>query len=401
VKSLLVVDRYMPHAGGSRRYYHELARRLGDAAVLTGPQPGGREFDAASGVRTIRRPGIRPNYATPYEALPNPVLRLLLAYLPGMAATIFWLAFELMRSRPAVVHAGGYAFAGTAARLLCPLTGAPWVVYAHGEDVDSTSRRRLFRRLMTWVYLGADAVVVNCHNTGRLVEGLGVPADRIVVAWPGVDDRWFEPGDKDGAAAAAGHADPLVLTVGRLVPHKGHAVVLETLPALLRRWPNLRWIAVGRGPEAARLDARAAELGVAHAVTRLDGVSDELLRGLYARADVFVLPNGNVDGAFEGYGMVFLEAGAGRTAVVGGRDGGVPEAVLDGVTGLLTAPLDVAALTATLTRLLGDTRLRDQLGRGGREQSWSRRWDRTLRAALDLDARLAGRRGAAMARPSA
>jgi len=97
MKSLLIVDRYMPHNGGSRRYYHELARQLPDVAVLAGYQPGDRDFDLKSGVKTIRRPGIRPNYAVAGDRLRNPMLNFLFAYLPGMLAVVFWTGWELLR----------------------------------------------------------------------------------------------------------------------------------------------------------------------------------------------------------------------------------------------------------------------------------------------------------------
>jgi phosphatidylinositol alpha-1,6-mannosyltransferase len=387
VRSLVVVDRYMPHRGGSRRYYHELARRLPDAEVLTGPQPGWRAFDASSGVRTLRRRGIRPNYASRFDSVRHPVLNLLLAYGPGLVATTFWLAWELLRARPRCVHAGGYAFAGFAARIACPALRVPWVVYAHGEDVSSTARRRIFRHLMTWVYRAADRVIVNCDHTADLVvAACGIARDRIVVARPGVDAKWLSAaGERRGDVTA-----PMLLTVGRLVPHKGHATVLEALPSLLGEWPGLKWVLVGQGPEGERLQRRTHELGLEGHVVRMADVTDVALHDIYANADVFVQPNGNVGGAHEGYGMVFLEAGAAGIPVVGGRDGGVPEAILEGETGLLVPPFDVAALATALRTLLADTALRGRLGEGGRQAARQRTWDRTLAPAVALDRELSG-----------
>ncbi len=386
MRSLVVVDRYLPHRGGSRRYYHELARRLPDAEVLTGPQPGWHAFDATSGVPTRRRRGIRPNYASRFADVRHPLLNLLLAYGPGLVATTFWLAWELVRDRPRCVHAGGYAFAGFAARLTCPALRVPWVVYAHGEDVSSTSRRKMFRHLMTWVYRAADRVVVNCDHTADLVAACGIARDKLVVARPGVDAKWLAAAGEQRNGATA----PLLLTVGRLVPHKGHATVLEALPSLLLDWPDLKWVLLGQGPEAGRLQRRAQELGLEGHVVRLADVTDGALRDLYARADVFVQPNGNVDGAHEGYGMVFLEAGAAGIPVVGGRDGGVPEAILEGETGLLVPPFDAAALATALRGLLADPALRARLGDGGRVAARLRTWDRTLAPAVTLDRELSG-----------
>lgn len=395
MSSLLIVDRYMPHNGGSRRYYHNLALQLGDVAVLTGFQPGWREFDAHAGVKVVRRPGIRPNYASRAADVANPYLNFLLAYVPGMAAVLWWTLVEMLRRRPAVVHAGGYAFAGFAARVLCPLLRVPYIVYAHGEDVMSTSRRRFFSRYMTWVLRGAAAVMVNSRNTERLVLGCGVPPGRIRLARPGVDQRWFADA-ASGADLAHGLLDPwpagpVMLTVGRLVPHKGHATVMSAMPELLRRHPGLTWVLVGKGPMETELRTAAADLGLGGAVRFLSDLDDDRLTALFHAADLFVQPNGEVNGAIEGYGMVFLEAGAANLAVVGGRSGGVPEVVRHGFNGMLVPPFTVDALVSTLDDLLVNPDRRRTLGRNGRRQAEASTWARTLAGAVDLDHQLAGK----------
>jgi len=389
---ILIVDRYMPHNGGSRRYYHQLALQLPDVVVLTGPQPGGDEFDRTSGVKTLRRPGIRPNYAVAANSISNPMLNLLLAYGPGLVATLLWTLIELLRRRPDVVHAGGYAFAGFAARIWCPLFGIPFIVYAHGEDVLSTSRRRFFSRFMNWVMSRADGVVVNSRNTADLVRKVGVECSRIRVAWPGVDCKWFES-PATVADLAVDLLDPwpsgpIFLTVGRLVKHKGHATVLKVLPGLLEKWPGLTWILVGTGPQEKQLRELAHELGVSHSIHFLSNLSDDQLSALYRIADLFVQPNGEVDGAFEGYGMVFLEAGAAGLPVVGGNHGGVPEVVEHRVTGMLVKPFDVSDLKSALELLLVDEELRLAMGRNNQIWAKSRTWESTLAEAVKLSSDL-------------
>jgi len=388
MRSLLVVDRYMPHNGGSRRYYHELALRLPDVAVLTGHQPGEQEFDAASGVVTLRRKGIRPNYAVPADRIKNPLLNLLLAYLPGMAATIFWTFLEVARHRPKVIHAGGYAFAGLAAMVVAPLFRIPYLVFAHGEDVSSTKGRRLFEKLMCRVYQRAQKVVVNCMNTAALVRTCGVSLNQIIVANPGVDDKWLDNSPSPDSDGFKNKKEPTLLSVGRLVPHKGHATVLKSLPRLLKSWPGLKWVLVGAGPEENHLKNLARELGVARSVIFLSGLSDNELRKCYEEADLFVQPNGEAGGAFEGYGMVFLEAGASGLAVIGGRHGGVPEAVHNGETGLLAPPFDAITLTDMACFLLENHTLRNKMGQNGRCLALARSWDRTLSSVVDHESAL-------------
>jgi phosphatidyl-myo-inositol dimannoside synthase len=117
-------------------------------------------------------------------------------------------------------------------------------------------------------------------------------------------------------------------------------------------------------------------------------LSDEPLRDAYQAADLFVQPNGEVNGMTEGYGMVYLEAGAAGLAVIGGRSGGVVEAVTDGVTGILVTPFRASELAEKMDLLLADGELRKRLGEAGRDLAGQRGWDDTLRPVLELDAEL-------------
>ena len=103
--------------------------------------------------------------------------------------------------------------------------------------------------------------------------------------------------------------------------------------------------------------------------------SDEELPALYASADIFAMTSMPHLGSVEGFGLVYLEAGACRLPVVAHAIGGVPEAVVDGVTGLLASPEEPAALTAAFARLLKDETLRRQMGENGRTHALRHRWD--------------------------
>ncbi|MCP4546407.1 MAG: glycosyltransferase family 4 protein [bacterium] len=390
MKTLLLADRYLPHRGGSRRYYHEVARRLPGVTVLTGHQPGERAFDRQAGLRIVRRRGIRPNYAVDAGRLANPLLNVLLAYLPGMAAMVFWTALEMIRNRPGVIHAGGYAFAGLAARLLGPLFRIPYLVYAHGEDISSTLRRRFFRGYMFWILRGADRVVANCEHSASLVARCGVDPDRIVVGYPGVDIERFADVASRPPMEIPRNMGPVLLSVGRLVPHKGQATVIRSLPRLLKRWPNLIYFVVGEGAEMARLRTLVDKLRLQKNVHLMGGVDDASLGRLYAATDLFVQPNGEVNGSLEGYGMVYLEANLAGLAVIGGRSGGVPEAVIDNETGLLVPPFEPDALAEAVNRLLEDDGLRARLARAGRKLALRRGWDNSLAAIFEADRVLRG-----------
>jgi phosphatidylinositol alpha-1,6-mannosyltransferase len=130
--------------------------------------------------------------------------------------------------------------------------------------------------------------------------------------------------------------------------------------------PGLRYVIVGGGEERPRLEALVDQLDLRERV-RFEGmVSDEDLPKYYAACDVFVHPNRLEEGDFEGFGIVFLEAQATAKPVIGGRSGGVSEAVADGESGFLVSGTDVVELADVVRRLACSADLRRRLGAAGR-----------------------------------
>jgi phosphatidylinositol alpha-1,6-mannosyltransferase len=120
------------------------------------------------------------------------------------------------------------------------------------------------------------------------------------------------------------------------------------------------------------LNAAAVEAGFP--VRFLGDIPDDQLGAVYAQADVFAMTSMPHRQSVEGFGLVYLEAGAHGLPIVAHAIGGVPEAVVDGETGLLVRPGDTAALTRAFDRLLGDPTLRRRLGEAGRARALSRTW---------------------------
>jgi len=175
-----------------------------------------------------------------------------------------------------------------------------------------------------------------------------------------------------------------LLTVARLVERKGIDTVLRALPEIARRHPTLRYAIAGEGPDRARLEALAAQLGVGERVDWLGYVSQEALAPLYASADLFALPSRSIpeQGDIEGFGLVLLEAQAAGTPVIAARSGGMPDAVHDGVTGVLIAPDDSAALARVASELLADPARRARMSEAARTFAAGKTWHATARSFL-------------------
>lgn len=337
---LLLSELFPPAIGGSAVLFGEIYSRL-DIPV------------------TVVSDGV----ATPDFGIRNP--RSLLHYLR--------LAFRLRMAspRPQMIHCGRALPEGVAA-WLCRRAGGPrYACWAHGEDIATALTSRELTFLMRRVYRGAEIVFANSESTRRMLRDLGVPIDRLQIVYPGVDTQRFRP-DIDATELRrrlAPNGETLLLSVGRLQMRKGHDVMIEALAKLTPQHRSLRYVIVGDGQERARLEALVEQHGVRDHVRFEGEVPGNMLPQYFAACDVFVLPNRIEQSDVEGFGIVFLEAAASGKPTIGGRSGGVPEAVADGVTGLLVGGTDADELAATVARLIESEHLRRSLGEAGRARA--------------------------------
>jgi phosphatidylinositol alpha-1,6-mannosyltransferase len=350
---LVITELYLPTKGGTAVWFDEVYRRIGgrDIHVVTRLVPGAAEHDAGHPntvhrVRLERSRWLRPESLSMYARLLQKSLSL------------------AVRNRFEAVHAGRVLPEGLVALLVARLVGIPCVVYAHGEEITTWRQPGKFR-VMRWVYLHADRVIANSEFTRHELLKLGVSDRNVVVIHPGVDLSRFRPGllaDDLRASIGMRPGERLVVSVGRLSRRKGFDKLIRALPALAERGILARLAIVGIGEDEAYLNAVADECGVADRVHLLGHVAAEDLPRWMNAADVFAMPNREIDGDNEGFGMVFLEAAACGKPVVAGRDGGTGSAVIDGVTGLRVDGKSDQAVVDGLARLLSDQRLSEQMG---------------------------------------
>ena len=251
--------------------------------------------------------------------------------------------------------------------------------------------------LVSRVYGGAALAFANSRNTAGMLRSMGVPSDRIVVVYPGVDATRFSP-DVDGASIRrqfVGDGGTLLVSVGRLQRRKGHDLAIQALAALGPAAIPVHYAIVGDGDERQRLEQLARDAGVADRVHFVGEARAADLPAYFAAADIFLTPNRVDNGDIEGFGIVFLEAASSGKPVIAGNSGGVPEAVEDGVTGVLVSGTDIGELATTIRRLIDDQPLRARLGAAGRQRvlkgfTWQRAAD-TVWAAHERVAAVARR----------
>jgi glycosyltransferase involved in cell wall biosynthesis len=299
---------------------------------------------------------VAPDYA-PFSARVPYQLAPVLVRAPGVAGRY---ARVLRGRRASLLHAH-FGNGAVAALPIARAAGVPLVATFHGYDLTRLpglpyGAGRLYRRGLRDVFSRAVRLIAVSDFVADELRRLGAPPAKIAVHHIGTRIR-PEP--------AVGSQRRGVAFVGRLVEKKGPRDLLRAVaqvPVELRQGPVRL---VGVGPLETELRALAEQLGVA--AEFLGRLSSDQVAGVLSDAAVFCTPSRTgSDGDAEGLGMVFLEAAMAAMPVVSYRHGGVPEAVVDGVTGLLADEGDVGGLAAALTRVLADPELAAELGRQGR-----------------------------------
>jgi len=274
----------------------------------------------------------------------------------------------------------------TSALLPALHANVPFAIVAHGKEVmplpPRTLRARAEQLARAKVLARADHVFAVSSFTSQHVVAAGARAERVHVINPGVDAQHYALAAASKRLQRDDGRGPLLLTVARLVERKGIDTVLRALPLIAAQHPGVRYAIAGEGADRARLDALIAELGVKERVEWLGQVSHDALAPLYASADVFVLPSRSIPehGDIEGFGLVLLEAQASGTPVIAARSGGMPDAVHDGVSGLLVAPGDPAALARAASELLASDDMRARMSEAALAFAATKSWQATARA---------------------
>jgi phosphatidylinositol alpha-1,6-mannosyltransferase len=370
---VLLTDLFPPDVGGSAELLYNVYARLTEIPITVLTTGRVAAPSTPPHLTIMRRPAPAEQWGIMHPAG-------LMAHAQRVAA--------LMRhgDRARVVHCGRALPEGLAAWASRRVGGARYVCWAHGEELSYARTSRELTVLIRQVLRGAAAVIANSENTAVVVREFGVPSRKITVVHPGVDAARFRPdapGARELRARLAPQGEPILLTVGRLQRRKGHDLVIEALASLDHR--NFHYVVVGGGEERDRLQDLAVRSGLGDRVIFVGRTGADELPAYYAASDLFVHPN-RVDGSdFEGFGIVFLEAAAAAIPVIAGNSGGAPEAVADGITGVLVSGVDRDELAGAIQALLRDDARRRTLGHAARERAiGSFSWDRAAAGVRSL-----------------
>ncbi|MFC2171767.1 glycosyltransferase family 4 protein [Acidobacteriota bacterium] len=411
MKILLFALDFKPRPGGLAEYGFQIANRLAEkghcVTALTVGMPGSRSFDIKQKYRTVR-----------------------VARTRWIREVLFFIviAYYAVRGRIDVVLCLNWFPCAALMAFLGPLFKIPYYTFAFGAEIyDSASS---LKRRFGWIKQSAFGRSARCFPISRFTGELlttpdvGVSPSRISVVPGATDPGKFRPAARSWALRC-GSPVPLcfpgedaarlddreiearwyrvmterrvILTVTRLVENKGIDLIIRALPDIRSMFPRACYLIVGDGPDKIRLQ-KLAQVSWLHGHVFFAGyVPDEALVRFYNLAEVFIMPSRQrLDSpAVEGFGLVFLEANGCGKPVIGGRSGGMADAVIHGVTGFLVDPADPDEAGTAVCRLLGDQDLAASLGKKGRNRVCSElNWDsvgQRIAAVIERECEISGR----------
>ena len=370
---LVITELFLPTKGGTAVWFDEVYRRLGgkDIHIVTADVQGASDHDLGH-PNTVHRLRLRRHWWLRPESL---------------AMYVKFLAVSLalgLRHRFDTIHAGRVLPEGLVGWFVARLIRRPLIIYSHGEEI-TTWRQAVKMRAMRWTYRHADLIVANSEFTRNKLIELGVAAEKTALLYPGVDVDRFRPGlacSDLKASIGIVSGEKLIVSVGRLSRRKGFDQIIRSLPILLQRGVPVHYAVIGIGDDLDYLRTLADQLRVSERVHFLGHVTQDDLPRWYNAADVAAMPNREIDGDTEGFGMVFVEAAACAKPTVAGLAGGTGAAVIDGVTGLRVDGSSTGMVAEALYRLLSNPTLARELGEQGyaraqRDLSWQQVAERT------------------------
>jgi len=275
-------------------------------------------------------------------------------------AAAWRLARVIAMHGPDIVHAHDPHTVAMASLALSFGVGPKVPVLVASRRVDFHLQKHSFSR---WKYRQVAMFIAASRAIADMLVEDGIPRARVAVVHDGIDvekvalvpsadlhqEFWFPRGA------------PVAVNVAALVPHKGQKFLLEAMARVRRSVADAQLVVFGEGELRAALEQQVRDLGLDKHVV-LAGFRDDVL-ALTKSADLFVMSS-----VTEGLGSTLLDAMAMGLAVAGTTAGGIPEAVEHGVTGVLVAPGDSAALGDAIVRLLQDAPVRRQMGEAGRDK---------------------------------
>ncbi|MFM9065952.1 MAG: glycosyltransferase family 4 protein [Planctomycetota bacterium] len=360
MKRLLVSEIFPPRSGGSGRWFWEIYRRLSraDHVIAAGENPQQQAFDQTHDLRIERVPLSMTQWG----------LRSWIG-LRGYSRALRRLQGLVRREGIGFIHCGRCLPEGVMVLALKLFLRVPYLVYVHGEDINTARDSRELTWLVKQVLRRADCLIANSVNTANLLlHDWQRPSSQVKVLHPGVDVERFQPAARNEQIRErlGWRGRRVVLIAGRLQRRKWQDQMIRAVSLLRERLPDLLCCLVGHGEDELYLRQLAADLQVTDRIQFRGEAADSELIECFQQCDLCALPNRQVGQDIEGFGMVLLEAQACGRPVLAGASGGTAETMRVGETGRIVPCDGPEELAEQVADLLSDPQRLDRMGAAGR-----------------------------------
>jgi len=322
-------------------------------------------FEPIVEMEKLVRPRLRGNfilrfwykYITRQWPPPRPINKEVRPYYP------YDLVDLIKQHAPSVVHVY-YGHKAVKYLEMMRAAGVPWVVSFHGVDVVKFIDQPGYAESLKQVFAEAELIMARSASLLGRLEELGCPKDKLRM------NRTPIPLEGISAEVRTPPADGQwrLIQACRLIAKKGIFTLLDALPTVVEKWPDLKFYLAGVGPDRQRIEEAIEARGLGGNVKMLGWLGQAELQAQYAGAHAFLHPSELTETEDqEGVPNSMLEAMACGLPVVATYHGGIPEAVSDGEDGLLVAERNPAELAAAILKLLADGEMLARMSRRAAE----------------------------------
>jgi D-inositol-3-phosphate glycosyltransferase len=356
----LVTHYFPPHKGGIEQVSFEQSRRLTEMGyqidVLTSKYEG-RDRNPVKGIKIHHYPSLNvaKRFGVPYPIISFEAYKMFTKHIGECD----------------LVHAHGHVYmASCLAGIVAKKLKKPFIVTQHNTFIDYRSFLNVVEELNDQsigksVLKNADKITTVSKETMKYVLRLGADKTKTQVIYNGVDIDTFRPVNKNESRTRLGLPKnrKIVLSVRRLVYKNGLGTLIESVPLVAKKHPDVLFVVAGKGPSRKLIEDRIKELGISQNITLAGFVPDELLPAYYDAADYFLLPSASG----EGLPLVLLEAMACGLPVIATAVGGTPEILKHNKNGILVPPINPTAMAEATSKLLSNEKLATTLGKEARK----------------------------------
>lgn len=343
-KILLISLEFPPFQGGVANYYYNLCKNIptDKIVVLTEKQPTGHNSFKIISRALISKFPIWPRWVS------------------GLIKTFFYARSEKVE----VLWAGQILPIGTICLFLKKVLKLPYFISCHGTDLLTAISNSRKKNLIKKILNNASLVTANSNYTKKILQGLGVANEKIIIIYPCPNDLIDVEPQKLKLLEEKFNKknNKIILSVGRLVPRKNFTKLICLIPEVLKTHPHIIYLIVGNGPEEKNLQKIIDKNNLHNSIKILTNINNSDLPYYYSLCDIFVLIPVELANEIEGFGMVYLEAGLHQKPVIASKSGGVADAVIDQKSGLIIDADSDKEIKEAIIKLLDQPNLRKNFG---------------------------------------